>query len=127
MSSLGDEKDADRIKILVVEDEFFIADDLQQILTSAGFLVLGPAATNEHTLDLIEEDRPDVAVLDVNLHGTIVTPVALELQRLEIPFVLASAHTADDLRYNPVLSDAINLGKPTEPSFLLEAVRKMLK
>ena len=66
--------------VLVVEDEFLIALDLEQLLRRHGWRVLGPAATVAVALRLLRGAMPDVALLDVNLGGELVTPVAAELR-----------------------------------------------
>lgn len=66
-----------------------------------------------------------MAVLDVNIGRDRVTPVAVELPKLAIPFVLATAsspHVASDL----VLAEATNLGKPTDPSRLVAAILSLV-
>lgn len=108
--------------ILVVEDEFFIALEIKSALTKAGFDVLGPASSVDHALDLLRDVTPDAAVLDVDLGGERVTPVALQLKALGVPFVLASAAVAAALAQNPTLAAARNLGKPTDMRQLTEAV-----
>ena len=63
--------------VLVVEDEFLIAMDLEAMLRDHGWRVLGPAATVAEALHLLEDgEMPDVALLDVNLRGETVVPVA---------------------------------------------------
>jgi DNA-binding NtrC family response regulator len=114
-----------QIKVLIVEDEFFIADELRRNLSKAGLLVLGPTPSVDSALDLISEERPDVAVLDVYLGRERVTPVALELQALNVPFVLATASPAHELASEPVLAGALNLGKPTDSARLVETVREL--
>ncbi len=64
---------------------------------------MGPVSSNEDALDLIDQDKPDFAVLDVYLGAETVTPVALELQRLKVPFVLASA-SSPPTSWRPALS-----------------------
>ena len=61
--------------VLVVEDEFLIAMDLECLLERNGWRVLGPAATVKEALRLLDGETPDVALLDVNLRGEMVTPV----------------------------------------------------
>jgi DNA-binding response OmpR family regulator len=108
--------------VLVVEDEFLIAMDLELLLERHGWRVLGPAATVAAALRLLEEDeRPAVALLDVNLGGELVTPVAEALRALTVPFVLASAHEPVD-RVAPALAGAVNVGKPTSETRLLAAL-----
>ncbi|MBX5222366.1 response regulator [Rhizobium sp. NLR8a] len=125
MSEIVDTR-AGATKVLVVEDEFFIADELRRKLTAAGLRVLGPVSSNEHALDLLEQERPDVAVLDVHLGGARATPVAAKLRQLNIPFVLATASPAHELA-SPVLADAVILEKPTDFGLLIETVRRVVK
>ena len=66
--------------VLVVEDEALIALHLEFILKRHGWRVLGPAASVAQALRLLDENElPDVAVLDVNLQGEPVVPVASAL------------------------------------------------
>jgi CheY-like chemotaxis protein len=75
-------------RVLLVEDEYLLADDLRREIEAAGALVLGPVATVGEALRLLDgPDRPDAAVLDVNLGGDSVFPVARALRRLGVPFV----------------------------------------
>ena len=106
-------------RILVVEDQFLIAMELQAILQSAGYVVLGPAPSVSVALDLIHRERPDAAVLDVNVAGERVTPVAEVLRALSIPFLLASGYDAKDLSGDRVLHEAVNVGKPLVSKRLL--------
>ena len=84
--------------VLVVEDEFLLALDLELVLERHGFRVLGPTATVAQALRLLEDgEPPDVALLDVNLKGEMVTPVAEALRARGVPFVLASAYDGHKL------------------------------
>ena len=112
--------------VLVVEDEFLIAMEMKAVLLGAGYAVLGPAATVADALSLLEQWRPDAAVLDVNLGGERITPVAMALKRRDVPFVLTTAYWPADLANEPLLSGAVNLGKPTSPIRLLNALERML-
>ncbi|MBW9063360.1 response regulator [Rhizobium herbae] len=113
-------------KVLVVEDEFFIADDLRRSLTAAGLRVLGPVASNEDAFGVLEQELPDCAVLDVHLGRTRVSPVATKLRQLNIPFVLTTASPAHELASDPALASAINLGKPTNLNRLIETIRQLV-
>ena len=55
--------------LLVAEDEVLIALVLERALRDAGHEVLGPAATPEEALALVEETRPELALIDINLTG----------------------------------------------------------
>ena len=107
--------------VLVVEDEFLIALDLEQLLRRHGWRVLGPAATMAAALRLLAGETPDVAVLDVDLRGEPVTPVAAELRARGVPFVLASAYHVPALAA-AALAGAPNVGKPTDERRLLAAL-----
>jgi two-component system, response regulator PdtaR len=108
--------------VLVVEDEFLIAMDLELLLRRHGWRVLGPAATVAEALRLLRGETPDVALLDVNLRGEPVTPVAEELRARGVPFVLASAYDSRGLTAVAALAEVPNLGKPTDERRLLAAL-----
>lgn len=114
-----------RTCVLVVEDEVFLAMELETALIEGGFRVLGPAASVKDALDLLGGECPDAAVLDFNLGREKVTPVALQLKSLGVPFVLASASSTAELSRYAVLADIPNLGKPTDLMRLVAAVRTL--
>ena len=108
--------------VLVVEDEFLIAMDLELLLRRHGWRVLGPAATVDQALRLLRDgETPDVALLDVNLGGEPVTPVAEALRVRGVPFVLASAYHVP-AQAAAALAGAPNIGKPTNERRLLAAL-----
>ena len=99
--------------VLVVEDEALIALHLEFILERHGWRVLGPAASV----------APDLALLDVNLRGEPVTPVAEALRAQGVPFVLASAYDRVD-QVAPALAAVPNVGKPFDEGRLLAALAR---
>jgi DNA-binding response OmpR family regulator len=111
---------------LCVEDEILIAMELELVLTEAGFGVIGPVPTVAAALALLAGRRPDAAVLDVNLRGERVTPVAEALRAMAVPFVLTSAYGGAELASDAALAGARNVGKPTKPALLLDALRDLL-
>ncbi len=66
-------------KILVVEDEYFVAADLKKELSGRGAVVIGPVGNLMGALSLIKSEQVDAAVLDVNLEGARSYPVMEEL------------------------------------------------
>lgn len=56
-------------RVLVVEDDFLVAGELEHWLAAAGFQVIGPAATAEEAIALAAEADPDLAIMDVRLAG----------------------------------------------------------
>ena len=128
MSAMEPEVGSSRgLVVLIVEDEFLIAMDLEAMLREHGWRVLGPAATVAEALSLLEDGKtPDVALLDVNLRGETVVPVAEVLHGRGVPIVLASAydHTAS---MADVLVGAPNVGKPTQERHLLAALKRAVE
>ena len=100
----------DRPRVLVVEDEYFIADDLAQALAHEGIEVLGPVGDPAKALAIVENERIDRAVLDINLHGEMVFEVARALKARGVPFVFATGYAANVVPH--ALSDAPRWEKP---------------
>jgi two-component system, response regulator PdtaR len=113
-------------RILVVEDEYLIAMELDGTLRAAGYRVIGPAPDVSEALELLKAERPDAAILDVNLSGQWVTPVAEKLRETFVPFILTTGYVAADLRAEPALRDAVNVGKSWRAEVLLNALRGVL-
>jgi len=114
------------LSVLIVEDEYLIAMDLFYLLTAHDWRVLGPAATVAESLDILNRERPDVAVLDISLRGReMVTPVAQALRGLNVPFVIASAYREGDFDGSEVLAEAPRLSKPTDERRLLMILRQL--
>ncbi|AHG45201.1 transcriptional regulator [Rhizobium leguminosarum bv. trifolii CB782] len=107
-------------RVLIVEDEYFLADETRRKLEKAGATVVGPVAGVTAALELVENEKIDAAILDVHLEGEFVFPVAEELERRNIPFVFA---TAFDPAIIPVKFTGFSLcEKPTELGKIAEAL-----
>lgn len=85
-------------RILLVEDEFIVATMAEDMLTELGATVIGPATSLTRALSLAEDEELDAAVLDINIQGTTVDPVADVLRQREIPFVFATGYGGPGLR-----------------------------
>jgi DNA-binding response OmpR family regulator len=81
------------VRVLVVEDEYLVAALVEDILKSAGCIVSGPIPRLAEALDAAGREACDVAVLDVNLAGERVYPVADVLSRRNVPFVFVTGYT----------------------------------
>ncbi|MBI1682597.1 PAS domain-containing protein [Caulobacter hibisci] len=103
-------------RVLVVEDEALVAMELARVLSLAGAQVVGPVGDVAEALELIETSLIDRAVLDVNLGGRMVTPVAKALAERAIPFVYLTGYQEPGLDDGPVLH------KPTTPEALVSAL-----
>ncbi|WP_077960678.1 response regulator [Ensifer adhaerens] len=113
--------------VLLVEDEFLIAMDLELLLQRHGWLVLGPAATVSQALLLLRNSVPAVAILDVTLKDGAVTPVAEALRDKNVPFVLSSAYEKPERIGGEVLAGAVNVGKPVDAQTLLGALEQAMR
>ncbi|MCL9997946.1 MAG: response regulator [Erythrobacter sp.] len=80
-------------RILVVEDEYLLADELQTDLADAAAIVIGPLGTLDQAFELIKAGgKIDGAILDVNLCGELVYPAADLLLERAVPFVFATGY-----------------------------------
>lgn len=111
--------------MLVVEDELLVAMELDSVLRAEGCTVLGPAATVDRAVVLIEEAQPQAALLDLNLRGQSALPVAAVLNARGVPFLVVSGYSENQSRA-PELSQAPRLAKPVNHRQLLHALRRVL-
>jgi len=112
-------------RILVVEDEFLLADEFHRELEAAGAVVVGPAPTVERALALVENEAPiDAALLDVNLNGDMIFPVADALVVRSVPFVFTSGYDDDVLAERYSLMPRCQ--KPTDIALIIEQLTMIL-
>lgn len=81
-----------RIPVLLVEDEAMVAMAIEDMLLALGFDVVGPAPRVQAALDLMDRNDIALAVLDVNLGGETVFPVADRLAAEAVPFVFSTGY-----------------------------------
>jgi CheY-like chemotaxis protein len=115
MDQAADHRQLEGLQILVVEDEAQTALQLEDMLESLGCTVIGPAARVKHAIELVERESVDLAVLDLNVAGELVYPVAEALARRGRPFLFATGLDAAALngafRDRPVLQKPYSIGK----------------
>jgi len=88
------------IKILVVEDEMLIGAKISMLLTNLGYEVTGILPRGEDAIVQVEENKPDIIILDINLKGKIDgIETAAILQRKNIPVIYLTANS-DDATFN---------------------------
>jgi DNA-binding LytR/AlgR family response regulator len=107
------------IKILVVEDEMIIAAKISMQLTSLGYEVTGILPRGEEALLHMEENKPDIVLLDINLKGKIdgIETAELMQQRNNIPVIYLTANS-DEATFNRA--------KPTRPFAFISKPFKQL-
>ena len=111
---------------LIAEDQVFIALDLALAVEDAGGMVVGPAASVENALALIESKPVAAAILDVNLTDGDITPVAMCLLEAGIPIIIQSgvgAPTALSAQY----PDLVVYIKPYKISELMVKLENLLQ
>lgn len=108
------------MRVLVVEDEYYLADDLAKALEAGGHEVLGPVGTVEEAEQAVAADSFDVAVIDMNLHGDSAFPIADRLKDKGIPFVIATGYGGASLPDR--LADAPRVEKPFDPKQVIAAL-----
>ena len=108
-------------KVLLVEDDYFIADEMRRMLSRGGAEVLGPVASVDKALALIEASSEiDVAVLDVNLRDVMVFPVADALTTRGVPFIFATGYESTVIP--PRYAHVQRCEKPVEMDTLARAL-----
>src|SRR5215475_4488634 len=85
------------VRVLVVEDEYLVAILIEEILESAGCIVMGPIPRLREALDAVDHNDYDAAVLDVNLAGERINPVADALSERNVPFLFVTGYGANAL------------------------------
>lgn len=109
------------MRVLVAEDEFLLGIQLEDDLRTAGCSIVGPFSTLEKATLAARRERFDLAVLDINLNGDRVYPLADELWARGVPFIFLSGYLPADLperfRKSP------QIAKPHDPRALIKAIR----
>jgi CheY-like chemotaxis protein len=100
--------------VLIVEDEYLVAADLAAALEECGAVVFAPVGSVKDALDQIAHhgESLDAAVLDINLRGETVYPVAAKLYALNVPFVFTTGYDADGIP--SLYSEVPRLEKPAD-------------
>jgi CheY-like chemotaxis protein len=113
-----------RRNILIVEDELMIRMLLEDMLADLGYQMVAAAARIEDAVTLARDADIDVAILDVNLNGHSVSPVAEILETRGLPFVFATGYGENGLpeRYR----DRPTLQKPFQQESLSQILAGVL-
>ncbi|GAA0554442.1 sigma 54-interacting transcriptional regulator [Chitinophaga japonensis] len=104
-------------KVLIVEDEYIVANDLRLILQKAGYQVCGIAASVPEALDIIAQHHPGLVLLDIYLKGKLTgIDLAQQLREQHIAFVYLSANSNQEV---------LEAAKATQPyGFLVKPFRE---
>lgn len=98
----GNFKAASRTSILLVEDEVMIRMMVADMLEELGYTIAGEAGDIDEGIRLVQAVDFDIAILDVNVNGKVITPVAEAVQMRGLPLVFATGYGAQVFRKNSV-------------------------
>lgn len=113
------------IRVLVVEDEFLVASLIQDMLESIGCIVSGPFPRLAEALDAASREQHDAALLDVNLGGSRIDPVADVLSRRHVPFAFVTGYGGAGLPSE--FADRPRLCKPFKMAELLGTLSDLVR
>jgi DNA-binding response OmpR family regulator len=117
--------DLSGLKILVVEDEYFLADEICSALKQAGAAIVGPAPTLGKGLTLARETAGlDFAILDINLHGESAIEIARTLRERSIGFLFATGYDTEVLPEE--FHDVPHFSKPSDGLALMQQLGSVI-
>jgi DNA-binding response OmpR family regulator len=111
------------VRVLLVEDEYLVASLIEEMLEIAGCVVTGPIPRLAQAVDAADRETCDAAVLDVNLAGERIYPVADILSRRNIPFVFVTGYGVLPGEY----ANRPRLCKPFKMADLLDTLSDIVK
>jgi CheY-like chemotaxis protein len=118
------------VRILVVEDELIVAEDLRRRLSAMGYLVIGVVTSGEDALRKVDEVRPDLVVMDISLRGEMDGVTAAHRLREEFgtPVVYITGHgdpdTLQRAKTTPGFAFVMKPVDDREMEYILEMVLK---
>jgi DNA-binding response OmpR family regulator len=112
------------MRVLIVEDEVFVALHLKEELSAAGHEVLGPTAVPAEAQSFVQRGEVDFAILDINLDGRSPRELAEDLRRRGIPFAYVSGYDEAHVRTN--MPEAPLVSKPLEMRVLHDLIDRVV-
>ena len=110
-------------RVLVVEDEFLVSIALEDDLREAGAMVIGPFNDLQSGRAGVARESFDIAVLDVNLNGEMIYPLADALMLRGVPFLFLSGYSAANMPSRFVMQRRV--AKPYDLSHLVDEILKL--
>ena len=111
--------------ILVAEDEPLIALDLCDTVETAGYAVEGPFRDISSAMLSFQKQKPDLAILDVQLSDGNVFPLAEQLMAEDVPVIFHSGNYASS-EVSDRFPKACSLSKPCPPAHIIDSVNEAL-
>lgn len=111
-------------KVLIVEDDYLQATDYRAAFQAAHCIVIGPVSSEQEALELLKDEVPDVAIVDLNLGNGLSLKVARALVDQDVPFVFATGYECKDIP--PEFKTVPCLSKPIDLPHLVSALEATL-
>jgi CheY-like chemotaxis protein len=111
-------------RVLIVEDEFFVAVQIESALQSFGCETIGPFTKLDLAMQASRREQFDIAVLDINLNQVLVYPLADDLLLRRIPFVFLTGYAHADLPES--YRSFARIQKPFDPRAIKQALTRAL-
>lgn len=113
-------------RVLVIEDEYFIADDIARALASRGAEVVGPLADLADAKEFLNQGKPiDAALLDINIRNEMIFPLARLLRSRNVPFAFTTGY--DKASVAPEFQDVPLWEKPLDIPRVAHYLEEMLR
>ncbi|PVE53452.1 hypothetical protein DC429_12350 [Arthrobacter sp. TPD3018] len=112
-------------RILILEDDYLLATDLQDALEAAGALIVGPFGEEEEAQAALAEGTLDCAFVDVNLGAGPSFAVPHELVGQNIPFVFVTGYDAETIP--DAFADVVRIEKPVAAGLVVAAAAGLLQ
>jgi DNA-binding response OmpR family regulator len=107
--------------VFLVEDEVMIRMMVADMLHELGYRVAGEAGRIEEAIGLLQNTEFDIAIMDVNLHGELVFPVAEAIEARKRPFIFATGYS------NSILPDEYRDRPALQKPFQIETLGKLVE
>jgi DNA-binding response OmpR family regulator len=112
-------------RVLIVEDEYYLAADLERAFRAEGAEVIGPVCELSDAFCEVDRGGFDAAVVDINLRGELAYDIADELMRRSIPFIFATGYSSEAIPLR--FSEVVRFEKPFEPPAVARRVLQLCR
>ena len=113
-------------RILVIEDEYFLADDIVWTLGALGARIVGPFGDLGEAPDVVQREVGiDAAIVDINLRSEMVFPLARVLRERKVPFVFTTGYDRSSIEAE--FQDISLWGKPLDLAAMARELMRMIK
>ena len=119
-----------KTRVLVVEDESIVAEDLRERLEKNNYEVIAIADSGKEAIELVKQNRPDLLLMDVRVKGELNgIETAIVIQSFfedPIPVVFLTGFSEKSFPYLKVLDDYIYINKPYSEEILVGSIQRAL-